>query len=544
MEVTKATYNVEKSEELTHHFEEIKELIVKDLFLSNKERWSSLSFEFNGSLFDFSKNRITSETIDIFTTEANTIGLNAKIDALFTGEKINSTENRTVLHTALRNPSDEGLKVDGQEIYPLIQNELQKIESFCATIHSGAKTGSTGRKIKSIVNIGIGGSHLGPAMVVEALKDFQIKGISTFYVSNIDASDLQQVLAKVDAETCLFVVVSKTFTTLETMTNARTAKKWLVDKLGESAVSKHFVGITASPEKLPEFGILEDYSFSLWDWVGGRYSLWSSVGLSIALSIGFDNFKKLQKGAYLMDCHFRSTTLEKNIPFIQAVIGIWYNNFFNSESYAILPYNQRLNKFVPFIQQCDMESNGKQCDRQGEKVTTQTGPIVWGEPGTNGQHAFYQLLHQGTKFIPIDFIAFSSVRNGNAIHQDKLISNFIAQSEALMTGKSKERVLESLPKKADASLVNHKVFEGNRPSSSFFLPKLDPENLGQLIALYEHKIFVQGVFWGINSFDQWGVELGKELATKILQDLRAPNPATRHDDSSNGLINFYLKSKD
>lgn len=545
----KSLFDTEAHQALVEHFNEINSLHLKNLFQGEQDRFSNLSIQHKGFLVDFSKNRITSDTLSIFELAANEINLKQQVEDLFTGEKINQTENRAVLHTALRDFSSDAIKVDGENVLPLIKREQEKIKAFCEKVHSGTWKGYTGKPIKYLVNIGIGGSDLGPYMVTEALKSFQVKGIETHFVSNVDDTHLYQTLKKIKAEETLFIVASKTFTTQETMTNAESAKRWVVEALGnQKAVAKHFIALSTNREGVTQFGIDPDNMFVFWDWVGGRYSLWSSIGMSIALTIGYDHFEQLLKGAHAADQHFRTTEWKQNIPFLLAVVGIWYNNYFGAESHAVLPYDQYLHRFAAYLQQGDMESNGKSVDRNGKPVDYQTGPIIWGEPGTNGQHAFYQLIHQGTKMIPADFIAFTNSNNPISDHHEKLLSNFFAQTEALMNGKTSIEVKLELKNSGKSTeeiekLVPFKVFEGNHPSTSILIDKLTPYNLGMLIAFYEHKIFVQGCFWNIYSYDQWGVELGKVLAKKILPELKAEKEVLSHDSSTNGLINHYLQKK-
>tara|TARA_B110000211_G_scaffold19688_1_gene20463 strand:+ start:2757 stop:4382 length:1626 start_codon:yes stop_codon:yes gene_type:complete len=523
---------------LVTHFEEVKDLHMSSMFKEDDRRFQKFSIDQKDFLFDFSKNRITEKTFELLCDLARETGVNEAIQAMFNGEKINVTENRAVLHTALRDFSEKDTKVDGESIKPWIKTELLKMKSFSESVITGKFKGFTGKKIERIVNIGIGGSDLGPVMVSEALKAYQC-GPDISYVSNVDGSHLDEVLKRCDAETTLFIVVSKTFTTQETMTNASSAKSWLLEKLGsEKAISNHFVAVSTNAEGVKKFGINPENQFLFWDWVGGRYSLWSTVGLSVSLHLGYENFEKLLKGAHEMDEHFRTSELSKNIPVIMALLGVWYNNFFKADSHAVLPYNQYLHRFPAYLQQSDMESSGKSVDRNGKSVTYQTGPIIWGEPGTNGQHAFYQLIHQGTKLIPCDFIGVIEPKNKLSDHQDKLFSNFIAQSKALMKGRTLAEVEQLNP----SSNSVFKVFEGNRPSNSIVLDKLTPFSLGKLIATYEHKIFVQGIVWNVFSFDQWGVELGKVLAGDILSEINSGLSAVNHDSSTIALIERYKMS--
>ncbi|MFT7035334.1 MAG: glucose-6-phosphate isomerase [Cyclobacteriaceae bacterium] len=536
-------------EDLDKHHDIISQEAMVDMFDADPNRFSNFSIEWKDFLFDYSKNMISKETMSLLTGLAKECDLKEAIDAMFSGAKINETEGRAVLHTALRSNSKEPLIVDGQNIRPLIQKELDKMEAFTTKLHAGDLKGYTGKPIKHIVNIGIGGSDLGPYMVTEALKPYQKEGIVSHYVSNVDGSHLHQVLNKIDAEESLFIIASKTFTTQETMTNAESAKSWFLEiAKDEVAVSKHFIALSTNKKSVEAFGIDSSNMFEFWDWVGGRYSLWSSIGMSIACAIGFDNFRSLLDGAESMDEHFKETSFDKNLPVIAALLGVWYNNFFGAESHAILPYDQYLHRFASYLQQGDMESNGKFVDRNGEPIAIQTGPIIWGEPGTNGQHAFYQLIHQGTKLIPSDFIACAQSQNPMGDHHEKLMANFFAQPEALMKGKIEDEVLNELLKASlsedeIADLLPFKVFEGNQPTNSILIKKLTPYNLGALIAMYEHRIFVQGVIWNVFSFDQWGVELGKQLAGQILPELKSGDDVTNHDSSTNGLINSYKSWK-
>lgn len=530
---------------LEKHQDKISEEAIADMFEANPDRFKDFSIQWKDFLFDFSKNIINKETVKLLVNLAQDCKLKSAIEAMFTGQKINETEGRAVLHTALRSNSKEPLMVDGENIRPLIQKELDKMKSFTNKLHTGELKGFSGKPIKNIVNIGIGGSDLGPYMVTEALKPYQKEGINSYFVSNVDGSHLFQVLKKIDAEESLFIIASKTFTTQETMTNAESAKSWFLTKAkDEAAVSKHFIALSTNKKSVEAFGIDAANMFEFWDWVGGRYSLWSSIGMSIACAIGFDNFRSLLDGAEAMDEHFRETEFDKNLPILTALLGIWYNNFFGAESHAILPYDQYLHRFSSYLQQGDMESNGKFVDRNGEPIAIQTGPVIWGEPGTNGQHAFYQLIHQGTKLIPSDFIACAQSQNPMGDHHEKLLANFFAQTEALMKGKMEDEVLNELLKSGLSEedideLLPFKVFEGNQPTNSILIKKLTPFNLGSLIAMYEHKIFVQGIIWNVFSFDQWGVELGKQLAGNILPELKSENKVESHDSSTNGLINLY-----
>lgn len=529
---------------LSSHYIDIAPKHLKELFEGDSERFAKFSIAFDDVLFDYSKNRIDDTTKALLLQLARECQLDEAINALFVGEAINETEGRAVLHTALRHQGPGPVVVDGKDVVPEVRAVLTKMHEFSEKIISGAWKGYTGSPITDVVNIGIGGSDLGPVMVTEALRPFK-NHLNIHFVSNVDGTHIAETLKRVNPETTLFLIASKTFTTQETMANAHTARQWLLDSnAAESDVAKHFVALSTNAKAVANFGIDTENMFEFWDWVGGRYSLWSAIGLSIALSIGYNNFEQLLKGAYAADEHFRHTPFEENIPVIMALLGVWYNNFFESETQAILPYDQYLHRFAAYFQQGDMESNGKYVDRNGAPVDYQTGPIIWGEPGTNGQHAFYQLIHQGTKLIPCDFIAPAQTHNPIGEHHTLLLSNFFAQTEALMNGKEEDEVVTELKAlgKSDAEIARlktFKVFEGNRPSNSFLVKKITPYTLGSLIALYEHKIFVQGIIWNIFSFDQWGVELGKQLAGKILPELRNNEPVSTHDASTNGLINRY-----
>ena len=530
---------------LEEHFAVMQKRHLKTLFAEDPERFAKFSLKLEDILVDFSKNIIDEQTVALLLELAKETALPEAIEKMFTGDKINVLEDRAVLHTALRNRSNTPVFVDGRDVMPEINEVLKQVKSFSEKISSGEWKGYSGKPIKYLVNIGIGGSDLGPYMVTEALKPYQYPHIEAHFVSNIDGSQLVETLKKVDPETTLFLIASKTFTTQETMTNAESAKKWFLEFApSEADVAKHFVAISTNLEEVKKFGIAAENMFVFWDWVGGRYSLWSSIGLSIACAIGYDNFIQLLEGAHAMDNHFRKEPLEKNIPVILALIGIWYVNFFGAQSEAIFPYNQYLHRFAAYLQQGNMESNGKTVGRNGAKVTYPTGPIIWGEPGTNGQHAFYQLIHQGTPLIPCDFLAPANSHNPIGNHHSILLSNFFAQTEALMNGKTLEEVETELKNEgltADEikQLAPFKVFTGNKPTNSILFRKLAPRTLGSLIAMYEHKIFVQGVIWNIFSFDQWGVELGKQLAKKVLPELENDEEITSHDASTNGLINAY-----
>ncbi|HCX4404713.1 TPA: glucose-6-phosphate isomerase [Escherichia coli] len=530
---------------LQKHFDEMKDVTIADLFAKDGDRLSKFSATFDDQmLVDYSKNRITEETLAKLQDLAKECDLAGAIKSMFSGEKINRTENRAVLHVALRNRSNTPILVDGKDVMPEVNAVLEKMKTFSEAIISGEWKGYTGKAITDVVNIGIGGSDLGPYMVTEALRPYK-NHLNMHFVSNVDGTHIAEVLKKVNPETTLFLVASKTFTTQETMTNAHSARDWFLKAAGdEKHVAKHFAALSTNAKAVGEFGIDTANMFEFWDWVGGRYSLWSAIGLSIVLSIGFDNFVELLSGAHAMDKHFSTTPAEKNLPVLLALIGIWYNNFFGAETEAILPYDQYMHRFAAYFQQGNMESNGKYVDRNGKVVDYQTGPIIWGEPGTNGQHAFYQLIHQGTKMVPCDFIAPAITHNPLSDHHQKLLSNFFAQTEALAFGKSREVVEQEYRDqgKDPATLdyvVPFKVFEGNRPTNSILLREITPFSLGALIALYEHKIFTQGVILNIFTFDQWGVELGKQLANRILPELKDDKEISSHDSSTNGLINRY-----
>lgn len=535
---------------LQKHFDEMKDVTIADLFAKDGDRFSKFSATFDDQmLVDYSKNRITEETLAKLQDLAKECDLAGAIKSMFSGEKINRTENRAVLHIALRNRSNTPILVDGKDVMPEVNAVLEKMKTFSEAIISGEWKGYTGKAITDVVNIGIGGSDLGPYMVTEALRPYK-NHLNMHFVSNVDGTHIAEVLKKVNPETTLFLVASKTFTTQETMTNAHSARDWFLKAAGdEKHVAKHFAALSTNAKAVGEFGIDTANMFEFWDWVGGRYSLWSAIGLSIVLSIGFDNFVELLSGAHAMDKHFSTTPAEKNLPVLLALIGIWYNNFFGAETEAILPYDQYMHRFAAYFQQGNMESNGKYVDRNGNVVDYQTGPIIWGEPGTNGQHAFYQLIHQGTKMVPCDFIAPAITHNPLSDHHQKLLSNFFAQTEALAFGKSREVVEQEYRDqgKDPATLdyvVPFKVFEGNRPTNSILLREITPFSLGALIALYEHKIFTQGVILNIFTFDQWGVELGKQLANRILPELKDDKEISSHDSSTNGLINRYKAWRD
>lgn len=530
---------------LIAHTADMKRQQIKDLFRQESDRFDKWSFSLEDLLVDFSKNRITDHTKELLLQLAEECRLQDAMNAMFNGDLINRTEHRAVLHVALRNFSGKPMYSEGVDVMTGVQAVQAQMKDFCHKVHSGEWKGYTGKKIRYIVNIGIGGSDLGPAMVTEALKPYTVAGIEAFFVSNVDGTHIAETLKKVNAEETLFLIASKTFTTQETMTNAHTAREWFLKQaIEKQAVAKHFVALSTNETAVVAFGIDKNNMFEFWDWVGGRYSLWSAIGLSIALTIGYDNYEQLLKGAFAADEHFRHTSFDQNIPVLMALISLWYINFFGAQSEAILPYDQYLHRFAAYFQQGNMESNGKSVDRNGEPVRYATGPVIWGEPGTNGQHAFYQLIHQGTPLIPCDFIAPAQTHNPIGDHHVKLLSNFFAQTEALMNGKTEEEVEKELMAQGKspeeiAALAPFKIFAGNKPTNSILLKKITPYTLGTLIALYEHKIFVQGVIWNIYSFDQWGVELGKQLAGKILPELENENRVTAHDASTNGLINAW-----
>jgi glucose-6-phosphate isomerase len=522
---------------------------MKELFANDTNRFQKYSLKFEDILVDFSKNLVDDEVRDSLMELAKECGLQSAIESMFTGQKINVTEDRAVLHVALRNRSNTPIIVDGEDVMPEVNAVLDQMKDFSEKVISGAWKGYTGKSITDIVNIGIGGSDLGPLMVTEALKPYKKENINLHFVSNVDGTHIAETLKKVDPETTLFIVASKTFTTQETMTNANSARDWFLRTAKDEAFVKyHFVAVSTNAKAVSAFGIDTKNMFRFWDWVGGRYSLWSAIGLSIACGIGFENYIELLEGAHAMDNHFRDTEFNTNIPVILALLGIWYGNFYGAESEAILPYDQYMHRFAAYFQQGNMESNGKYVDRNGEQVDYQTGPIIWGEPGTNGQHAFYQLIHQGTKLIPCDFIAAAINHNQLGDHHPKLLANYFAQTEAMMVGKTEEQVITELVAAGKsqleiAELMPFKVFLGNIPTNSILVKKLTPRTLGSLIAMYEHKIFVQGIIWNIYSFDQWGVELGKQLANAILPELLNNKPVTGHDASTNGLINAYKEMR-
>jgi glucose-6-phosphate isomerase len=532
-------------QDLQLHYQALKDVPMTSLFAADPDRFSRFSLQVEDILLDYSKNRLTQETLDTLLALADQVHLREAIEQMFSGEKINQTEDRAVLHVALRNLSGTPIHVDGQDVMPEVNAELAHMEAFVGRLHRGEHLGYTGQKITDIVNIGIGGSDLGPVMITEALRPYWVPGIDVHYVSNVDGTHIAEALKRVNPETTLFMIASKTFTTQETMTNAHTARTWFLETAKDEAhIAKHFVALSTNAEGVGAFGIDTNNMFGFWDWVGGRYSVWSAIGLSVAATIGFDHFRQFLAGAHAMDQHFRSTPFAENIPVLLALIGVWYNNFFGAETEVILPYDQYLHRFSAYFQQGNMESNGKSVGRDGEKVSWETGPVIWGEPGTNGQHAFYQLIHQGTKLIPADFIAPAISHNPIGDHHPKLLANFFAQTQALMAGKSEAEVREELQASGKSApeidfLTPFKVFEGNRPTNSILVKQVTPYVLGQLVAMYEHKIFTQGIIWNIFSFDQWGVELGKQLAKAILPELESDASVESHDASTNGLINAY-----
>jgi glucose-6-phosphate isomerase len=530
---------------LNEHYSKIAPMHMRDLFAKDPNRFEKFSLSFGDILLDYSKNRITDETIVLLLDLARQASVEAWRDRMFRGDKINFTEDRAVLHIALRNLSNRPILVDGKDVMPEVNAVLAHMRQFSEAIRGGLWTGFTGEPITDVVNIGIGGSDLGPVMVTEALRPYGKQGLRVHFVSNVDGTQIVETLKPLAPKNTLFIIASKTFTTQETLTNAHSAKEWLLAAAkNPAAVAKHFVALSTNAKEVAKFGIDTQNMFEFWDWVGGRYSLWSAIGLSIAIFIGMDNFEELLGGAFAMDEHFRTTPLEKNLPVILGLLGIWYNNFFGAQTHAILPYDQYMHRFPAYFQQGDMESNGKSINRESLPVDYQTGPVIWGEPGTNGQHAFYQLIHQGTKLIPCDFLAPMQTQNPIDDQHTILLSNFFAQPEALMKGKLPQEVRQELQASGMSGaalerLLPHKVFGGNRPTNSILFRKVTPTTLGSLIAMYEHKIFVQGIIWNINSFDQWGVELGKQLAKAILPELHAPGKVTTHDSSTNGLINYF-----
>jgi glucose-6-phosphate isomerase len=531
---------------LENHFKVIKSHTMKQMFRDDASRAEKFSIQWNDFLVDFSKNRITDETLKLLLNLAEEMQLKGAISSYFEGEVINKTEDRAVLHTALRAPDAAVIKVDGTNIIPEIVEVKIKIKNFTHEITTGIRKGFSGKPFTDIVNIGIGGSDLGPAMVVEALQYYQ-NHLNVHFISNIDGDHVQELLKKINAETTLFVIVSKTFTTQETLTNSETIRKWFLKSANQADVAKHFVAVSTNLQKVTEFGIDAENVFPMWNWVGGRFSMWSAVGLTISLSVGYDNFDAFLKGANDMDEHFKTAEFDQNIPVVLALISIWYNNFFEAESEAIIPYTEYLQKLAPYLQQGIMESNGKSIDRNGDVVKYQTGTIIWGEPGTNSQHAFFQLIHQGTKLVPTDFIGFLKPLFGNSNHHDKLMSNFFAQTEALLNGKTEDQVRAEFSKLDYSTgraefLIPFKIFEGNKPTNTILIEKLSPKSLGSLIAMYEHKIFIQGVIWNIFSFDQWGVELGKQLASSILEEINS-GTINEHDSSTTNLLEYFLKNK-
>jgi glucose-6-phosphate isomerase len=533
--------------ELKSHFIDVENIHLRELFQTSN-RFNKFSIQFNDILLDYSKNRINEKTLTLLKQLAVESGVKDGIKAMFLGDAINNTEKRSVLHTALRNRSNTPVILNGKDVMPKINGVLERMKSFTHKVRSGSWKGFTGKQITDVVNIGIGGSDLGPLMVTEALKPYG-GPLKVHFVSNVDGTHIAETLKLVDPETTLFVIASKTFTTQETLTNANSAKDWfLKSEASLKDVAKHFVALSTNTEGVAAFGIDTQNMFEFWNWVGGRYSMWSAIGLSIALYIGFENFEDLLLGAHEMDLHFKEAPFEENIPVVLALLGVWYNNFFDAESHCILPYDQYMHRFSAYFQQGDMESNGKCVQKNGERVNYSTGPIVWGEPGTNGQHAFYQLIHQGTKLIPCDFIASVNSHNPIGDHHPKLLSNFFAQTEALMRGKTREESKDELEatglnSKSIDELLPHKIFEGNKPTNSIFVKKLSPKVLGSLVAMYEHKIFTQSIIWNVNAFDQWGVELGKQLAKVILPELNNKDKVESHDSSTNGLINFYKENR-
>ena len=524
---------------LQKHFAEVKDRHTLSLFEKDAARADKFSIQWHDFYVDYSKNRIDEQTLKLLVNLAEECGLKDAIGKYFGGDLINNTEKRAVLHTALRAPENSVVNVDGKNVMPEVAAVKHKMKQFSEEVIAGKRKGFTGKAFTDVVNIGIGGSDLGPAMVTEALK-FYKNHLNVHFISNVDGDHVLETIKHLNPETTLIVIVSKTFTTLETLSNALTVKEWFLKAGSEKDIAKHFVAVSTNLQEIDKFGIDPDNVFPMWDWVGGRFSLWSAVGLSIALSVGYDNFEKLLKGAHAMDEHFRTAPFEKNIPVVLALLSVWYNNFYDAESQAIIPYTQYLHRFAAYLQQGIMESNGKQTDRDGNAIPYQTGVIIWGEPGTNSQHAFFQLIHQGTKLIPTDFIGFKHSLHGNADHHNKLMANFFAQTEALLKGKTEAEVRKEMGDKVNEALVPFKVFTGNRPTTSFLIDKLTPESLGSLIAMYEHKIFVEGVIWNIYSYDQWGVELGKQLASKILKDI-AGAEISAHDSSTTNLLKQFKK---
>ena len=533
-------------EKLNNHFTQIQHVSMQEMFANDTSRASKFNIQWNDFLIDFSKNSINEETLMLLQELAKEVDLKSAIDSYFLGENINQTEDRAVLHTALRAPKSATVLVNGKNIIPEVYEVKNKIKSFCNEVIEGERKGFTGKKFTDVVNIGIGGSDLGPAMVVEALQ-FYKNHLNVHFVSNVDGDHVNEIIKNLNPETTLFVIASKTFTTQETLSNAETIRSWFLKSAKQEDVAKHFVAVSTNIQKVTEFGINPDNIFPMWDWVGGRFSLWSAVGLTVSLAVGFDNFDELLNGANAMDEHFKTADFDKNIPVVLALLSIWYNNFFGAESEALIPYTQYLQKLAPYLQQGIMESNGKSVGRDGETVNYQTGTIIWGEPGTNSQHAFFQLIHQGTKLIPTDFIGFVKPLYGNQDHHDKLMSNFFAQTEALLNGKTEAQVKAEFEKQnvtgeKASFLLPFKVFKGNKPTNTILIDKLTPKSLGSLIALYEHKIFVQGIVWNIFSYDQWGVELGKQLANSILEEINS-GCVNKHDSSTEFLLKHFLKTK-
>ena len=531
-------------QKLEQHYQQIKDTHMRDWFEQDAQRFEHFNVQLNDILLDYSKNRINATTMNLLIKLAEQADVQGCRDRMFAGAHINTTENRAVLHSALRNRSSQPVMVDGRDVMPDVRRVLDKMRYFSTRVRNGQWRGYNGERIKSVINIGIGGSDLGPQVVCESMKPFAQRGLKAYFVSNADATHLVETLKLVEPESTLFVIASKTFTTQETMLNAHSARQWFMNLVGdEKAIAQHFVAVSTNVSACTEFGISADNVFEFWDWVGGRYSLWSAVGLTIALYLGMDHFEDLLQGAYEMDEHFKTAPLEKNMPVILAMLGIWYNNFFDAQSHAIMPYSQYLQRLPAYLQQLDMESNGKTIDRQGERVNYLTGPIIWGESGTNGQHAFFQLLHQGTKPVPADFLIPALSQHPLGLHHRVLFSNCLAQTRALMQGKKYSEAIDEmksqgLSDKDIEAVLPHKVFEGNKPSNTIIFKKLNPKTLGSILAMYEHKVFVQGIVWNINSFDQWGVEYGKVLAGVIQKDLAQPGEVKEHDASTNGLINY------
>jgi glucose-6-phosphate isomerase len=541
--------NIPEWQSLVRHYSDLKFLSMREQFALDSDRVHNFSLKSGDLLLDYSKNRITKKTMEKLLALAESVNITDWIERMFSGEAINNTEGRAVLHTALRNRSNTPVMVDGEDVMLAVNAVLSQMKNFCHQVHSGEWLGYSGKKITDIVNIGIGGSDLGPAMICDALEPYGIEGISVHFVSNVDGTDLSTTLENLNQETTLFVVASKTFTTQETLTNAQSARSWFLKMAKQPDVAKHFVAVSTNAKAVTDFGIDTANMFEIWDWVGGRYSLWSAIGLPIALYVGMDNFERLLDGGHEMDNHFRNQPLSENMPVIMGLLGVWYINFFGAHTHAIVPYDHSLARFPSHMQQLDMESNGKVTNREGHRISYRTGPVIWGTPGTNGQHAYFQLIHQGTQLIPVDFVLPVNSHYPECDHQAILLANGLAQSEALMKGKNAEEVrvelaAEGYEGKALEALLPHKVFPGNRPSNTLIVPKLTPEMLGQLVALYEHKVFVQGVIWNINSFDQWGVELGKQLAKAILPDLQDGAEISAHDSSTTNLIKLIRSLRD